>query len=75
MATVATPISSTLQVIVETGLDENNKVITKTRSYPRVKPSAQDDDIMDVAVHLAGLQMHPVNSIRKVVVSDLVNEG
>ncbi|HHW02459.1 MAG TPA: DUF1659 domain-containing protein [Thermoanaerobacterales bacterium] len=74
MAVIVTPVDSSLQIIVQTGVDENNKPVFKTRSYTRVKTDATDQDLMDVAKQLAGLQAHPVNSIRRVTESELVEQ-
>ncbi|MCR4431007.1 MAG: DUF1659 domain-containing protein [Tepidanaerobacteraceae bacterium] len=75
MAVVVTPVDSSLQIIVQTGVDGNNKPVYRTRSYARVKTDASEQDLMDVAVQLAGLQAHPVNSIRRVMEAELVEQG
>ncbi|MCL6560286.1 MAG: DUF1659 domain-containing protein [Firmicutes bacterium] len=75
MAVLATPVDSSLQIIVQTGVDGNNKPVYKTRSYARVKTDATDQNVMDVAAQLAGLQAHPVNSIRRVIETELVEQG
>ena len=49
MAVVSTPLNSGLRIIVETGKDENNKSIYRTRSYNNVKTDAVDEDLMSVA--------------------------
>ncbi|HHX24200.1 MAG: DUF1659 domain-containing protein [Tepidanaerobacteraceae bacterium] len=71
MAIVATPIKSTLRIVVETGMDENNKPIYKTRSYNNVKTDAVDEDLMSVANLLGEIQTHPVNAIRRMTESEL----
>ncbi|MDD4569474.1 MAG: DUF1659 domain-containing protein [Tepidanaerobacteraceae bacterium] len=71
MATVSTPINSSLRILVETGVDENDKPIYRTRSYNNVKTDAADEDLMSVANQLADIQMHPVNAIRRVIESEL----
>lgn len=75
MAVIVTPVDSNLQIIVQTGVDENNKPVFKTRSYTRVKTDAQDQDLLDVAKQLAGLQIHPVNSIRRVMETELTEQA
>ncbi|NLM42726.1 MAG: DUF1659 domain-containing protein [Clostridiales bacterium] len=51
-------------------VDGRQTYITKT--YSKVKPEAQDQDIYDVAVILAGLQTNTVFSINKAEDSELV---
>ncbi len=72
MAVINTPIDSTLQVILQTGVDENNKPIFRTKSYTRVKTDVEDENVMNVAKQLTGLQVHPVNAVKRVLVSELV---
>lgn len=71
MAVEATPVDSTLQIVLDMGVDENNKPILKTSSYRRVKTEALDQDLVDVANQLAGLQSHDVHAYRKVVETEL----
>lgn len=75
MAVIVTPVDSTLQIIVQTGVDADNKPILRTRSYNRVKTTAADQDVMDVAKQLAGLQSHPVGSIRRIMESELAEQA
>jgi len=74
MAVIATPVDSALQLILQTGMDQDNKPILRTRSFARVKVSATDQDLMDVAKGLAGLQIHPVSAVRRVVETELTEE-
>lgn len=74
MAVTVTPVDSNLRIIVQTGVDENNKPVFRTRTYTKVKTDAQDQDLLDVARQLAGLQIHPVNSIRREVESELTEQ-
>ncbi len=71
MAVVSTPKTSNLRIIVEIGEDENGRAIHRTRSY-NVKTNAEDEDLMSVAVQLAEIQVHDVESIRRVTESELV---
>lgn len=73
MAVVSTPINSTLRIIVETGRDEDNKPILRTRSYNKVKTDAVDEDVMGVANQLVDLQVHPVSAIRRMIESELTD--
>lgn len=74
MAVVSQPVSANLRIILQTGMDENNKPIYRTKTYSRVKPSTSDEDLMDVAKQLANLQIHPVGGIRRLVETELVEE-
>ena len=71
MAVVSTPINSSLRILVETGVDENDKPIYRTRSYNNVRTEAVDEDLMSVANQLADIQIHPVHAIRRTMESEL----
>jgi len=71
MAVVATPLNSSLRLILETGMDENGKPVYSTRTYNNVKTSASDEDLMSVANQLADIQSHPVFAIRRIVETEL----
>ena len=71
MAVVATPLNSGLRIIVETGRDENNKPVFRTRSYSNVKTDAADEDLMSVANQIANIQSYPVYAIRRTMEFEL----
>lgn len=74
MAVVSTPVDSKLKISVQTGLDDKGDAILRSRSYNKVKTTAPDEDLMDVAKQIAGLQIHPVNAVYKVTQSHLAEE-
>ncbi|MGI6486209.1 MAG: DUF1659 domain-containing protein [Thermoanaerobacterales bacterium] len=72
MPVVSTPVDSTLQLVFQTGVDEDDKPIFRTRSFRGVKTDAADEDVMSVAQQLIGLQIHPANAVKRVLVSELI---
>lgn len=74
MAVVATPVKCTMQIEVNMFDTGKNKMVTKTRTYNKVKTDAGDEDILEVGEGLRGLQEHDGDRICKVVVSDLTNQ-
>jgi phage gpG-like protein len=74
MAVVATPLNSSLRIIVETGFDEEGKPIYRTRTYNNVKTAVSDEDLMSVANQLADIQSHPVYAVRRIVETQLTEE-
>lgn len=75
MAIVANKISTALQLKVKTGVDENGNDVFSTQSYRRVKLSAADGDMYDVAQTIGGLENTPVVSILKAESCELVNQA
>lgn len=73
MALESRPYSSRVQIQFDLGTDEEGKKLTASKSLSNIKPDSADQDIYDVASGLTALQTYPVNFIRKVAQTDLVN--
>ncbi|MCG0277657.1 MAG: DUF1659 domain-containing protein [Thermanaeromonas sp.] len=71
MAVLVTPRESSLRLTLQVGTGEGGEPIYRVRTYNRVKPQALDQDVFDVAQALAGLQVHPVAAITRVIENDL----
>ncbi|WP_406678042.1 DUF1659 domain-containing protein [Moorella sp. ACPs] len=71
MAVISTPLATTLRLQVQTGTGANGQPVYRVRSYSRVKPSASDQDVYDVAQAIGSLQVHPVNAVSRVNENDL----
>jgi len=61
-----TPVGSRLQLRLQTGYDEDGDPILRTRSFSRIKPDANNDDLFDVAQEFIGLQQNEVQAVRRV---------
>lgn len=72
MPVTAMPVSSTLQIVVQTGVNANGNPVLRNRSYRNVKTGASEADVQAVGQSLAGLQNHPVNAIHRLNELDLV---
>lgn len=66
MAVTATQVASSLNLIVQTGTDANDKPIYRTRAYNRVKVNAEDQAFYDAGQALAGVQKHPLMAVNRV---------
>ena len=66
MAVNVVPISARLQLRLNTGLDENMNPVFRTRSYSNVKPAADNADLHELAQELGTLQVHNIDSVRRV---------
>jgi len=74
MAVIATPVQSSLRLVVQTGTDTNGNPVYRNRSYSRVKPEVPDADVYDVANVLAGLQTNPLFAVQRIVTDELAEE-
>ncbi|MBZ4646972.1 MAG: hypothetical protein PWR27_980 [Petroclostridium sp.] len=73
MPVLANPLDSRLQLKLRVGTDENGKAIIRTKSLNSIKPSATNQDVMDVAQAISALQQHPVSSIVRINEEELMN--
>ena len=72
MPVTTIPVSSRLQLRLNTGLDENLEPIYRTRSFSRVKPGADNAVLFDVAEGIGGLQVHSLEAVRRINEVELV---
>lgn len=72
MAIIATQLEGKVKLSINAGVDGDGNTIVKSKTFSRVKASATNDDAYAVVNGIAGLQEHPVVSIRKYEEYDLV---
>lgn len=73
MGVVVTPIASKLQIkYIGDVVEGSQKYISKT--YARLKPTANDQNIFDIANVIASLQTKTLYSLHKVVESNMIEE-
>ncbi|EOC99403.1 DUF1659 domain-containing protein [Caldisalinibacter kiritimatiensis] len=70
----AVALNSKLKFQFDGGIDENGKIVTKTKTYSKVKPTATNDDVYAVATSMASMQMLPLVSVRKIEEVELTQE-
>lgn len=73
MAVVKIPQTSTIAIRLQKGVNTSGSPAYVTRNYSG-KPSAADQDLFDVGLELASLQVYPVTDIARVDNAYLVNE-
>ncbi len=66
MPVTTIPVSSRLQLRLNTGLDENFEPIYRTRSFSNVKTGADNAVLFEVAEGIGGLQVHAIDAIRRI---------
>ena len=71
MTVDVTPISARLQLRLNTGLDENLNPVYRTRSYSNVKPVADNGDLFELAQQIGLLQVHTLDTVRRVDEAEL----
>ena len=68
------PLSTRLQLRLNTGLDENFNPIYRTRSFSNVKPSADNEDLYALCQEIGDLQVHGIEAVRRVDEIELEEE-
>ncbi|MGM9533840.1 MAG: DUF1659 domain-containing protein [Intestinibacter sp.] len=66
MAVISTKNLSSLKLYFDKGVDLNSNRIMGTKTFGFVDPEALDQDIMDVANALAGLQQHTLYNVVRI---------
>ncbi len=66
MPVTTIPVSSRLQLRLNTGLDENFEPVYRTRSFSNVKPGADNVVLFNVAEGIGGLQVHTLDAVRRI---------
>ena len=66
-----TPVSTTVRLSFQSGVDAKGNPVLRTRSLNRVKTSAGVQEIYDVAQALASLQEYPLVAVSKVDTSEI----
>lgn len=73
MAVLATDLATSLMLKVKVGVDQNQNDVYKTMTLKRVKVTAVDQDIYDVANGIAAVLKYPVQDIIKSQTRQLVS--
>ena len=66
MAVITTANYSTLKIKFDCGFDGNSDPIMKTSSYGRINPEATNDNCMEFANLIVGLQKHDLEAVTKI---------
>ncbi len=59
------PVTSRLQLRLNTGLDENLNPVFRTRSFSNVKTGADNEELFELAQEIGSLQVHTIDSVRR----------
>ncbi|RRN73921.1 DUF1659 domain-containing protein [Peribacillus simplex] len=66
------PVSSTLRIDFETGLNENGTLVFKRRSFSNIKVEATAEQLFSTAVAIASVQNYPMGEVTRVDTSSLI---
>ncbi|NYB72827.1 DUF1659 domain-containing protein [Sedimentibacter hydroxybenzoicus DSM 7310] len=65
MAIIKIHKNSKIRLVLNAGLDDNNKQITKYKTMDKARSEAEDEVLFDIAKKAASLQKHSLTNIIK----------
>lgn len=74
MALVKNENSIKLKLAFNAGLDENNKVIVKNRTYSNIKPTVSDEDLYEFGAAISALQSYSLMNLVRYEQYEMINE-
>ncbi|KQU13125.1 DUF1659 domain-containing protein [Peribacillus sp. NPDC060186] len=66
------PVSSTLRIDFETGLNEKGAIVFKRRSFSNIKVEATADQLFSAATAIASVQNYPMGEVTRVDTNSLI---
>ncbi|PEJ34236.1 hypothetical protein CN689_08820 [Peribacillus butanolivorans] len=66
------PVSSTLRIDFETGLNEKGSIVFKRRSFSNIKVEATADQLFSAATAIASVQSYPMDEVTRVDTNSLI---
>ena len=65
MAVVTNQADSKLKLVLNAGLDENNKDIIKNKTFSNIKSTVTNDDLYNLGVAISELQSYSLVNIKR----------
>ncbi len=65
MAVIAVHRNSKVRIVLNAGLDENNKQIKKYKTLDKTRPEIENEVLFNIAKKVASLQKHSLTDIIK----------
>ncbi len=74
MAIIKLHKNSKIRLVLNAGMDDNNKQITKYKTLDKARSEAEDQALFDIAKKVASLQKHSLKDIIKQEEYTLIEE-
>lgn len=74
MAIISNQANSKLKLVYNAGVDDNNKTITKSKTFANMKASAQNESLYNLGVEISNLQAYELSNIMRYDEYELINE-
>lgn len=74
MPVVPNQADSKLKIVLNAGLDENNKAIIKNKTYSNIKSTVTNEDLYDMGAAISDLQSYSLVNLVRYEEYELINE-
>ncbi|NLK64748.1 MAG: DUF1659 domain-containing protein [Tissierellia bacterium] len=74
MPVIANQGNSKVKLVLNAGLDDNNKTITKSKTFSNVKAAVENEDLYNLGVAISDLQEYQLTNIVRYDEYELLNE-
>ncbi|MDF2948979.1 MAG: hypothetical protein K0R07_1005 [Sedimentibacter sp.] len=74
MAVVTNQADSKLKLVLNAGLDENNKDIIKNKTFSNIKSTVNNDDLYNLGVAISELQSYSLVNIKRYEEYEILEE-
>lgn len=74
MAIITNQADSKLKIVLNAGLDENNKNIIKNKTYSNIKSTLTNEDLYNLGVSITDMQAHSLMNLVRYEEYELINE-
>ena len=74
MPVIANQANSKVKLVLNAGLDVNNKTITKSKTLANVKAAVENEDLYNLGVAISDLQEYQLANIVRYDEYELLNE-
>lgn len=74
MAVISNQANSKLKIVYNAGVDDNNKTITKSKTFANVKSATGNENLYNLGVAISDLQAYELSNILRYDEFELINE-
>ena len=74
MAVITNQADSKLKIVYNAGVDDDNKTIVKSKTFPNVKSATQNENLYNLGVAISDLQSYELSNIVRFEEYELINE-
>lgn len=74
MAIISNQANSKLKLVYNAGVDDNNKTITKSKTFNNMKAITEDETLYNISAGISSLQAYELSKVIRYDEYELINE-